>query len=178
MNASFAPALTSKTGLRESQNPGWMARAGRICLWKKRSGNIWANWTFTIPWAVMGWTCESWGRRQMWLWSLSIIFTWRQEKSKITAILKNDKREDPGNYKSESLVLIPEKVMEQFIMETISRHMEEKKIIQISQHPFTKGRSCLTALVSFCNEIISLMGRWRAVGIVFLDCSKAFDTIA
>lgn len=50
-----------------------------------------------------------------------------------------------------------------FIMETIPRYTEEKKIIQISQHSFTKGKSCLTIFLSFCNEITSLMNRWRAV---------------
>lgn len=41
--------------------------------------------------------------------------------------MKNDKREDPGNYKSDSLTLIPEKVMKQSIVETMPRYMEEKK---------------------------------------------------
>lgn len=41
--------------------------------------------------------------------------------------MKNDKREDPRNYKSDSLTLIPEKVMKQFIMETVPRYMEKKK---------------------------------------------------
>lgn len=74
--------------------------------------------------------------------------------------MKNDKREDPGNYKSDSLTLIPEKVMKQSIVETMPRYMEEKKKkIQISQHPFTKRKSRLTILISFCDEITSLMGR-------------------
>ena len=55
---------------------------------------------------------------------------------------------------------------------------KRKKIIQISQHPFTKRKSCLTILISFCNEITSLMDRWRAVDIVFLDFREDFDTIA
>lgn len=66
--------------------------------------------------------------------------------------------------------------MEQLILETISRHMKEKKIIS-SQHRFTKGKSCLNNLVRFCTAIISLMDVRGAEDIVFPGFSKAFDTV-
>lgn len=34
--------------------------------------------------------------------------------------------------------------MEQFILDVISKHVEEKKVIRSSQHGLTKGKSCLT----------------------------------
>jgi len=39
-----------------------------------------------------------------------------------------------------------------------------------------KGRSCLTNLISFYNQVTCLLDEGKAVDIVYLDLSKAFDT--
>lgn len=54
-------------------------------------------------------------------------------------------KEDPGN----NLTSIPGKVVEQVILEVITRHVEEKKVTRSSQHGFTKGKSCLTSQTAF-----------------------------
>ncbi|GAB0183017.1 mitochondrial enolase superfamily member 1 [Grus japonensis] len=98
---------------------------------------------------------------------------WR--KANVTPIFRKGKKEDPRNY---SLTSIPLNVIEQLILETISRSTKDKKVIKTSQHGFTKGKSCLTTLITFCNEKTGLVGEGRAVGIVHLDFCKAFDTVS
>ncbi|KAK4816784.1 hypothetical protein QYF61_022896 [Mycteria americana] len=68
--------------------------------------------------------------------------------------------------------------MEQLILDTISRYIKDKKIIKSSQHSFTEGKSRLTNLINFCDEGTGLVDDWRAVDIVYLAFSKAFDTVS
>lgn len=42
-----------------------------------------------------------------------------------------------------------------------------------TKHGFTKGRSCLTNMISFYDEMTALVDGGRTVAIIYLDFSKA-----
>ncbi|KAK4810727.1 hypothetical protein QYF61_007701 [Mycteria americana] len=93
---------------------------------------------------------------------LSIIYQRSWESGEVPAdwktanvipIYKKGVREDQGNYRTDN---------------AINRH---------SQHGFTKGKSCLTNLISFYDKVTYLVDEGKAVDVVFLDFSKAFDTV-
>ncbi|CAM5141555.1 unnamed protein product [Natator depressus] len=68
--------------------------------------------------------------------------------------------------------------MEQVLKESILKHLEERKVIRKSQHGFTKGKSCLTNLIAFYDEVTGSVDEAKAVDVLFLDFSKAFDTVS
>ncbi|KAK4817511.1 hypothetical protein QYF61_017756 [Mycteria americana] len=87
-------------------------------------------------------------------------------------------KEDPGNYRPVSLTLVPGKVIEQIILSAITQHVQDNQVIRPSQHGFMKGRSCLTNLISFYEKATHLVDEGKAVGVGYLDFSKAFDIIS
>ncbi|CAM5090378.1 unnamed protein product [Eretmochelys imbricata] len=68
--------------------------------------------------------------------------------------------------------------MEQVLKESILKHLEERKVIRNSQHGFTKCKSCLINLITFYDEITGSVDEGKAVDVLFLDFSKAFDTVS
>jgi len=56
---------------------------------------------------------------------------------------QNSKKEDKENSQSVSLTSMTGKIMEQTLMEELTKHMEDRAVIRDSQHGFTKGKSCL-----------------------------------
>ena len=77
----------------------------------------------------------------------------------VTPVFQKCKKADLGSYRLLSLTSIPRKMMEQLVLDTLSKPLEEKKVIGRSQHGSTKGKSCLPNLTAFSDVITAWVER-------------------
>lgn len=69
------------------------------------------------------------------------------------------------------------KVMESLVRDAIVEHLAQHQLIRSSQHVFTAGRSCLTNLLEYMEELTKLIDEGKAVDLIYLDFSKAFNLV-
>ncbi|KAJ7400049.1 rna-directed dna polymerase from mobile element jockey-like [Pitangus sulphuratus] len=62
----------------------------------------------------------------------------------VTPIHREGQKEDLGKYRLVDLTSVPGKVMEQIILGSITRYVEDNQGNRSSQHGFVKARSCLS----------------------------------
>ena len=64
------------------------------------------------------------------------------------------------------------------MLEVTEKHLKDNTVNSNSQHRFVRGRACLTNLVSFYDKVTHLVDQGKPVDVIFLDFSKAFDTVS
>ncbi|RMC15948.1 hypothetical protein DUI87_08155 [Hirundo rustica rustica] len=96
----------------------------------------------------------------------------------VTSFHKKGGREDPSNYRPVILTSVPGKIMEQFVLSLITQNLQDGQGLRPSQHGFRRGKSCFTNLISFYDQVTHLVDAGKAVDVVYLDLSKAFDTVS
>lgn len=55
--------------------------------------------------------------------------------------------------------------------------MKGRKVMGTRHHTIVKGKSLLTNLIEFCDEMTGLADEGWAADVVYLNFSRAFDTI-
>jgi len=92
-------------------------------------------------------------------------------------IYKKGQKKDPGNYRPVSLTSVLGKVMEQFLLSVLTGRVKGNQGIRHNQHRFMKGRSILTSVISFYDQETCVVDEGKAVGVIYLNFSKAFETV-
>ena len=68
--------------------------------------------------------------------------------------------------------------MERLVRNAIVDHMTKNNLFSTSQHGFISGKSGITQLLEFMEDITESIDNGKDVDIVYLDFSKAFDKVA
>ncbi|MCG8045675.1 MAG: reverse transcriptase family protein [Candidatus Thiodiazotropha endolucinida] len=99
------------------------------------------------------------------------------KKANVSAIFKSGEKQKPENYRPISLTSVPGKVMEKIIRNAIVQHMTDNNLFNPSQHGFIKGKSCLTQLLEFIEDVSQAIDDGYNVDVIYLDFKKAFDKV-
>ena len=100
---------------------------------------------------------------------------WRM--AEVTAIFKKGSRNDPGNYRPVSLTSVLCKVLESFVRDQITNHMESNNLYSKCQHGFRSRRSCVTQLLEVMDNFTTYFENKENFDVLYLDFRKAFDTV-
>jgi len=100
-----------------------------------------------------------------------VLGEWK--KDNITLIFNKSKEDDLENYQPVSLISVPEKIMEQILLEAVLRHMEDREVTWENQHGLTMSKSCFTGLVTFYDDVNAPTDKEGATDVIYLD----FETV-
>ena len=81
------------------------------------------------------------------------------------------------NYRPIALTSHIIKVFEKVVRKAIVNYLEDKKSMNINQHGFRSGRSCLSQLLAHYDYVLSELEKGNNVDVIYLDFAKAFDKV-
>lgn len=86
-------------------------------------------------------------------------------------------RKDPNNYRPVAENTIAGKCFEDILLDRLTTHLTKNNIINSNQFGFTKGSSTEIASIHLLSEIYNNIDKRKETAVVFIDLTKAFDSI-
>ena len=97
--------------------------------------------------------------------------------AKETPLFKNGDPENITNYRPISVLPCITKVLERIMYNQLFKYLCEEKLLYSKQFGFQKGRSTDHAIANLVDQIYESFGNDNYTLRVFIDLSKAFDTV-
>ena len=97
--------------------------------------------------------------------------------AKVTPVYKSGSTNDEANYRPISVLPIMSKILEKAIYEQLRNYLETNKLLSNKQFGYRSKRSTEIAATLFLDEIRKEIDQGKLVGAVFMDLSRAFDTL-
>ena len=97
--------------------------------------------------------------------------------AKVTPLFKKGIKSDPNNYRPISVIPIITKVFERIVYNQLFHYLDDNKLLLGCQSGFRSLHSTLTALLQATNAWSVNIDNGLLNGVVFIDLTKAFDTI-
>ena len=97
--------------------------------------------------------------------------------AEVIPLYKGKSRELGSNYRPISLLITLSKILEKLIYNRVYGFLMETDQIYQSQYGFRKRHSCEHAIGELTSEIVKNLENKKLTATIFLDLSKAFDTL-
>ena len=108
---------------------------------------------------------------------LNGVFPERMKVAKVIPLFKKGDRLDPSNYRPISLLSALSKILEKLIFKRTISFLTTHNIFTNSQFGFRQKHSTVHALLNFVDKVAHAIDNHSHLIGIFLDFSKAFDTI-
>ena len=93
----------------------------------------------------------------------------------VVPIFKKGDKSSVTNYRPISLTSLPMKIFEYCIKDMII--LKCGHILKDNQHGFRLGKSCLTQLIPFVDNLAEALNNHSRVDVIYFDFAKAFDCV-
>ena len=97
--------------------------------------------------------------------------------ARITPIFKKGSKTDMNNYRPISILNLFSKIFEKQMKCFLMAHISKNNILFDNQYGFQPGKSTLDAHIKFSTEVHNQLNQSNCVLSIFVDFSKAFDTV-
>ena len=97
--------------------------------------------------------------------------------AKVIALFKKGDKYQPNNYRPISLLSCFNKIFVKLLCKRLVKFLEANKIIFEYQYGFRKLYSTILALIEFTDSIIKFLDEGQYCMSIFVDMTKAFDTV-
>lgn len=97
--------------------------------------------------------------------------------AKVTPIHKSGDTKKPENYRPISVLPIFSKILERALHTQLSQYLENNELLTEFQFGYRRNRSTKLASTLLCDNIRNSIDKENMVGAVYIDLTKAFDTV-
>ena len=97
---------------------------------------------------------------------------------RISAIYKSGEKNQLNNYRPITILAILLKIMEKCICNQLTVYLEKNNLLSSRQFGFRKGKLTELAATLFFDHVHRAMDRGELTDTIFIDLSKAFDTVS
>ena len=99
------------------------------------------------------------------------------KRVRVVPVCKSSAHENFGNYRPISVLPAISKILEKCVHSQLIEHLEENNLLSQNRFGFCKYRSAELAVVWFTDQIRRSMDAGILTGAIYVDMSKAFDTV-
>ena len=100
------------------------------------------------------------------------------KKARVNPIYKSGSRKSFDKYCPISVLSILSKIFKKCVYRQLVNYLKNNNLLSSFQFSFCSRRSTETAATFFTDNIRSAIDEWKYTGTIYIDLSKAFDTIS
>jgi len=105
------------------------------------------------------------------------VFPSRMKHARINPVHKGGSIDSTENYRPISILPIFSKIFKKLINKQVIHFLEKNELLEQNQYGFRRNRGTAGVLTEFTNNTLAAFNNGNSILGIFIDFSKAFDTV-